>query len=512
MTVPCSGRNRQSPEDWEAPAALTVITRQISSSTQSSVRFFDNPPPHKRSGEEDLLLYRTQPTTRSPTVARTQSTRRPIEPTTTESVLKVRIDHTHSGSSRARGEGDEEEEEMAMVAFRAAAAASTSPRPPLSKPQHHQSKLLHPKQSLPLLPPPTPAALSFVAVLSAAVPGEARAFSFAKEDIVSSLTKAEDTIGQVVDVGSSVWGFSLDVFRSLSETLKPGVDAALPILQSASKEALKIASPVVSDASKQAKEALQSVGVDPSPVLTAAQTIADAAQQTTKIIEGAKPLASATVEKITSSSPSVVVVTAGALFVGYLLLPPIWSTISFNFRGYKGNLSPAQALDVITAQNYLMIDIRSEKDKNKAGVPRLPSNAKNKMISVPLEELPSKIKGLVRSSKKVEADIAALKISYLKKINKGSNIVIMDSYSDIAKLVARTLTSLGFKNCWIVTDGFSGGKGWLQSRLGTDSYNASLVEVLSPSRVIPAATARFGTISSTALQSTRKLLPGSVEN
>lgn len=88
----------------------------------------------------------------------------------------------------------------------------------------------------------------------------------------------------------------------------------------------------------------------------------------------------------------------------------------------------------------------------------------------------------------------------------------MCSYSDIAKLVARTLTSLGFKNCWIVTDGFSGGKGWLQSRLGTDSYNASLVEVLSPSRVIPAAAARFGTTSSTALQSTRKLLPGSVEN
>ncbi|RRT76175.1 hypothetical protein B296_00028293, partial [Ensete ventricosum] len=139
--------------------------------------------------------------------------------------------------------------------------------------------------------------------------------------------------------------------RSLSETLKPGVDAALPILQSASKEALKIVSPVVSDASKQAKEALQSAGVDPSPVL----------------------------------------------------------------------------------------------------------------------------------------------------------------YSDIAKIVARTLTSLGFKNCWIVMDGFSGGKGWLQSRLGTDSYSASLVEVLSPSRVIPAATARFGTTSSTALQSTRKLLPGSIE-
>jgi len=45
-----------------------------------------------------------------------------------------------------------------------------------------------------------------------------------------------------------------------------------------------------------------------------------------------------------------------------------------------------------------------------------------------LEELPSKLKGLVRNAKKVEAEIAALKITYLKKINKGSNIVIMDSW------------------------------------------------------------------------------------
>ena len=151
--------------------------------------------------------------------------------------------------------------------------------------------------------------------------------------------------------------------------------------------------------------------------------------------------------------------------------------------------------------------------------------------------------------KKVEAEIAALKISHLKKINKGSNIVIMDSwvsfqvyltskiilspfyhflfvdlkwvlllsyiiiltfgldtirYSDSAKIVARSLTSLGFKNTWTVADGFSGNKGWLQSRLGTDSYNFSFAEVLSPSRVIPAAVRGFGTTS----QSSGKLLPG----
>jgi hypothetical protein len=64
--------------------------------------------------------------------------------------------------------------------------------------------------------------------------------------------------------------------------------------------------------------------------------VADAAQQTTQAIEGAKPIASSTIQTISTSDPTVIAGTAGALFVAYLLFPPIWSAISFNFRGYKG--------------------------------------------------------------------------------------------------------------------------------------------------------------------------------
>ncbi|WCJ35472.1 Calcium sensing receptor chloroplastic [Euphorbia peplus] len=157
------------------------------------------------------------------------------------------------------------------------------------------------------------------------------------------------------------------------------------------------------------------------------QTAADAAQQTSKVIEGVRPVASSTVDTILAADPVVIAATGGAIFVAYLLLPPVLSAISFNFRGYKGEFTPAQTLDLVCTTNHVLIDIRSEKDKDKAGIPRLPSNAKNKLIAVPLEELPSKSKGIVRNVKKLEAEIAALKISYLKKINKGSNIVIMDS-------------------------------------------------------------------------------------
>lgn len=66
------------------------------------------------------------------------------------------------------------------------------------------------------------------------------------------------------------------------------------------------------------------------------QTVADAAQQTTKVIEAVKPIASSTVETIFSAEPLTLAGSAGALFVAYLLFPPIWSVISYNLRGYQG--------------------------------------------------------------------------------------------------------------------------------------------------------------------------------
>ncbi|KAI3985577.1 hypothetical protein MKX01_033860 [Papaver californicum] len=400
------------------------------------------------------------------------------------------------------------------MAFRAAAMA----KPPPSNLQRTSSLLKHNATTgtphhhhyryhikpISVSIPITSTAISLFTLFTS---NDAKAFSFSKDQIMDSLTQVEGTIDQAEEVGSGVLDFTQRVIRVVIDGLKPAADIALPILKSAGDQALKIASPVISEASKKAQETLQSSGFDTEPVVTAAKTVAGAAQQTSKVIEEAKPIASSTVETLSSTDPVVILGTAGALFVTYLLLPPIWSGISYSLRGYKGKLTPAQTLDLISTKNYLMVDVRSEKDKNKSGTPRLPSSAKNKMITIPLEELPSKIRGIVRDSKKVEAEIAALKISYLKRLNKGSNIVIMDSYSDTAKIVAKALTSLGFKNCYVMADGFSGSKGWAQSRLGTDSPNLSFAEVISPSRVIPSVS-RFGTTGS---RSNQKFLSGSTE-
>uniref|UniRef100_A0A0D3A8L2 Rhodanese domain-containing protein n=1 Tax=Brassica oleracea var. oleracea TaxID=109376 RepID=A0A0D3A8L2_BRAOL len=230
---------------------------------------------------------------------------------------------------------------------------------------------------------PTTTSISLLSVFSSPPPEAKAAVSISKDQIVSSLTEVEKTINQVQETGSSVFDATQRVFQVVGDALKPALDTALPIAKQAGEEALKIASPAFSEASKKAQEAMQSSGIDAEPVFNAAKTVTDVAQQTTKAIEDARPIASSTMETISAADPSVVVVAAGAAFIAYLLLPPVWSAISFNFRGYKGDLTPAQTLDLLCSKNYLMVDIRSEKEKEKAGIPRLPSNAKNSMIAIP---------------------------------------------------------------------------------------------------------------------------------
>ncbi|CAL5055679.1 unnamed protein product [Urochloa decumbens] len=201
----------------------------------------------------------------------------------------------------------------------------------------------------PLAPPPpppkstarsparrAPANAASAAALLALTPA-APAAALSKDDVAGSLTKVVDTVDQAIGVGGKVAEQVTGVVKALGEAAKP----ALPVLKSATDEAVKLAAPVVSGASRQATEALQGAGVDPAPVLSAAKT---AAEQGSKVIDAAKPVASATVETITSLAPEDLVVAAGAAFLAYLLVPPVWSLVSYTLRGYKA-LRPHRRAD-----------------------------------------------------------------------------------------------------------------------------------------------------------------------
>lgn len=83
--------------------------------------------------------------------------------------------------------------------------------------------------------------------------------------------QVEKTIDQVQEMGSSFLDTTQKVLDVVGSTLKPAVDAALPIAKQAGEEVIKIASPAISEATKKAQEAIQGTGFDTEPVMTAAK-------------------------------------------------------------------------------------------------------------------------------------------------------------------------------------------------------------------------------------------------
>ena len=50
---------------------------------------------------------------------------------------------------------------------------------------------------------------------------------------------------------------------------------------------------------------------------------------------------------------------------------------------HAGELTALKALDLLSQEDYVLLDVRSEKEKSKSGVPSLPRNAKNKFLPIP---------------------------------------------------------------------------------------------------------------------------------
>eukprot|EP00245_Coleochaete_scutata_P013593 TRINITY_DN5585_c0_g1_i1.p1 TRINITY_DN5585_c0_g1~~TRINITY_DN5585_c0_g1_i1.p1 ORF type:complete len:419 (-),score=124.68 TRINITY_DN5585_c0_g1_i1:403-1659(-) len=311
------------------------------------------------------------------------------------------------------------------------------------------------------------------------------------EDLQSAFGTVQDVSKVVLENGGAAFDVTKDFVEQVVDAVKPAVEAAAPVVSQATSTALKAAAPVASDLASQAQKALQDAGVDTKPVLEAAKSVSEVAGSTAKsAFEVGSPYAQSTFETLLAQEPVILAAGAGALVLLYLLAPAIGSTVGYNFRGYAGDVTAAQALDLLASQDYTLIDVRTDKEKAKAGIPSLPRNAKKKFVSIGVEELSGKVKGQLRDPRRVEADVAAIKIAALKRINRGSNVILIDAYGDVAKLVAKSLTNLGFKSTYVLSDGFEGRSGWVQSRLQTDSFNLSFAEVFTPSRIISPGTTK----------------------
>lgn len=79
--------------------------------------------------------------------------------------------------------------------------------------------------------------------------------------------QVENAFGGAVDLGAGAVSF----LRRVLDAVRPGVDAAVPVVKQAASKALDLASPIVAGASKQAQDSLRTAGIDPAPALNAAK-------------------------------------------------------------------------------------------------------------------------------------------------------------------------------------------------------------------------------------------------
>ena len=120
----------------------------------------------------------------------------------------------------------------------------------------------------------------------------------------------------------------------------------------------------------------------------------------------------------------------------------------------------------------VLVDVRTETEKISSGIPDLPGSARSSLVSMTNDAIADRaIRGQLRDAARIEAEIAALKISSLKRLSKGTNVIVMDAKGQgEAKTIAKKLSELGFSSTYIVDGGFSGRGGWTSSKLGSQNY------------------------------------------
>ena len=84
-------------------------------------------------------------------------------------------------------------------------------------------------------------------------------------------------------------------------------------------------------------------------------------------------------ESLAASDPSTFISATGAAAALVLLSPTLIPLLIAAARGYTGDLPPTKALDLLSASDATLVDLRSPSQIEARGVPSLPKNSTNKL-------------------------------------------------------------------------------------------------------------------------------------
>lgn len=109
---------------------------------------------------------------------------------------------------------------------------------------------------------------------------------------------------------------------------------------------------------------------------------------------------------------------------------------------------------------------RSQREKDASGLADIPGGAKGKLLEVEYAFTEDrKLRGQLRDPSAIEAQVTALQIAALKRIGRGTKVLLLDRFGNTSKAVARELARRGFGRTYVITGGFDGRSGWVQSKL-----------------------------------------------
>mmetsp|Transcript_23656 Transcript_23656/g.45044 ORF Transcript_23656/g.45044 Transcript_23656/m.45044 type:complete len:431 (+) Transcript_23656:81-1373(+) len=255
-----------------------------------------------------------------------------------------------------------------------------------------------------------------------------------------------------------------DVAKGAVDLAKPYVEKATPVVKKAAEEVVKTATPVLREGADSAGKAvsttLKSSGIDVDAALSATKSA------TSSLLDSTNPTLTTSLKALAAQVPDGLVATALAATT-LALLSPIWRPLlTLALRGYAGDMTAASALGLLNAKDSLMVDLRSVQDRAAKGTPMAPRGATSRIVQVPMQTVQD---GAVRSRLSGAGDVESLSTAYvianLKKATKETSIMLLGRTGDDAKEVACCLDDLGFKKTFVVSGGYNGRDGWLQSNL-----------------------------------------------
>lgn len=322
-----------------------------------------------------------------------------------------------------------------------------------------------------------PVAISTGIAISSSMPAHAEdsTVDSAVDAIINIVKAGGDATKAAVSAAQSGIDAAQQAYEQVAPVVKSAVDATAPVVKTAVDAAgpavqagVKTAASLVSEAKPSLEKALSSTGIESAAIeKTAGQAV-----------DTAKPLLENLVHFLTTSSPTTLAEVAVGLVASYYLLPPVLKAAGGALRGYAGDVSAAAALDALSTRgDAFLLDIRTAREKEQAGIPDLPNSGKLVELEYAAIE-DRRIRGQLRNISELELKITAMQIAALKRLNKGNTIYVLDRNGSAAKAVAKELANRGFSKVFVISGGFSG---WSNARLGVKlSSSVSRVEVLLP--------------------------------